>query len=59
LNARQLVSFCILEDRRAALIKAFAAAMRDTAFLDDRPKPRLKIAPISGGRSIRPTCCPA
>jgi tripartite-type tricarboxylate transporter receptor subunit TctC len=39
----------IPEDRKAALIKAFDATMRDPAFLEDAAKQRLEIAPIGGG----------
>jgi tripartite-type tricarboxylate transporter receptor subunit TctC len=41
------------EDRKAALIKAFAATMQDPAFLDDAGKQRLEIAPIGGARIDR------
>ena len=41
----------IPEDRKAALIKAFDATMRDPAFLEDAAKQRLEIAPTDGARS--------
>ena len=38
----------IPEDRKAALVKAFDATMRDPAFLADAAKQRLEIAPAGG-----------
>ena len=43
----------IPEDRKAALIKAFEATMRDPAFLEDAAKQRLEIAPTSGAQIER------
>jgi len=37
-------------DRKAALIKAFDATMRDPAFLEDAKKQRLEVVPISGAQ---------
>ena len=43
----------IPEDRKAALIKAFDATMRDPAFLEDAAKQRLEIAPTTGAQIDR------
>ena len=43
----------IPEDRKAALIKAFDATMRDPAFLEDAAKQRLEIAPTGGAQIDR------
>jgi len=43
----------IPEDRKAALIKAFDATMRDPAFLEDATKQRLEIAPIGSAQIDR------
>ena len=43
----------IPEDRKAALIKAFEATMRDPAFLEDAAKQHLEIAPTSGAQIDR------
>jgi len=43
----------IPEDRKAALIKAFDATMRDPAFLEDAARQRLEIAPTSGAQIER------
>jgi len=43
----------IPEDRKAALIKAFDATMRDPAFLEDAAKQRLEIAPIGAAQIDR------
>jgi tripartite-type tricarboxylate transporter receptor subunit TctC len=40
----------IPEDRRAALIKAFDATMKDPAFLEEAAKQRLEIDPIGGAQ---------
>jgi tripartite-type tricarboxylate transporter receptor subunit TctC len=41
------------EDRKAALIKAFDATMRDPAFLEDAKKQRLEVVPTTGAQIDR------
>ncbi|MEA2939301.1 MAG: hypothetical protein QOC56_2805, partial [Alphaproteobacteria bacterium] len=43
----------IPEDRKAALIKAFDATMRDPEFVADAARQRLEISPVSGAEIDR------